>query len=140
MDPISLAASVAGLMSLTLEVSHTVRTYCKSVKDARKDVLDIAQELGSLQDILYQLGQVLHSHRLQGNLFDSASVLTTALNTCSEGINKISSKVQAMENDGFARVWEKLKWPFSEKEMLKFLATLQRCAATFQFALTIEGW
>lgn len=35
---------------------------------------------------------------------------------------------------------EKIEMAFNEKEMQKFLATLQRYAATFQFSITIEGW
>ena len=31
MDPLSLAASVAGLMSLTLDVSHTVDAYALAI-------------------------------------------------------------------------------------------------------------
>lgn len=45
MDPLSVAASVAGLISLTLEVSQTVGTYYKAVKDAPKSIREIEQEL-----------------------------------------------------------------------------------------------
>ncbi len=140
MDPLSVAASVAGLVSLAFEVSSTVSSYCKSVKNARKEVQDTAQELASMQNTLQQLDELLHSQRLKSRLFDSSSVLVTALTICSNIIKTISSKVQALDADCFARVWEKLKWPFSEKEMQKTLTTLRRCAATFQFSLTVEGW
>lgn len=70
MDPLSLAASVAGLISITLEVSRIVDSYCKSVKDARKDVSEIAQELTRMRDVLRQLDGVLRSHLLKTNIFD----------------------------------------------------------------------
>ena len=135
-----MAASVAGVMSLTWKVSRTIGSYCKSVKNARKDIQQIAQELASMQDTLAQLDELLRSQRLNTEHFNQGSVLATALTICSESIQTIFSKIQTLEVSGLDRVWEKLKWPFSEKEMQTNLDTLRRCAATFQFALTVEGW
>lgn len=139
MDPLSIAASLAGLVSLTSRVSRTIGSYCKSVKDARKDVQETAQELASMYDVLHQLDGLLRSQQLKTKI-DSNSVLAKAIAVCGNNIERLSSKVQRLELDGLARVWEKLKWPFNEKEMQKILATLRKCAATFQFSLTIEGW
>ena len=135
-----MAATVAGLMSLTLQTSHTIGSYCKSFKNARKDIRQIAQELASMQDTLGQLDELLRSQQLKIKYFNQSSVLATALTICSNSIKTISSKVETLEGEGLDRLWEKFKWPFSEKEMQKTLATLRRCAATFQFALTVEGW
>ena len=135
-----MAASVAGLVSLTLSVSSTIGSYCKSVKNAQKDVQTVAQELASMHDLLRQLDELLRSQQLKTKFFESTSVLATAISVYSRNIQKISSKLQKLESDGLASIWEKLKWPFSEKEMQKILATLRSCAATFQFSLTIEGW
>ena len=135
-----MAASLAGLISLTLAVSRTTSSYCKSVKDARKDVQEIDQELMSMSNTLNQLDQLLRSQQMKSNFFESSSLLATAITMCGNSIKRISSKVQNLESDGLARVWEKLKWPFNENEMLKILATLRRCASTFQFSLTVEGW
>ena len=140
MDPLSAATSVAGLVGLTLNASRTMSSYCKSVKDAPKDVREITQELVSMYDVLCQLDELLRSQQLKSRVFESTSVLASAITTCGNSVNKISSKVHRLELGGLARVWENLKWPFSEKETQKLLGTLQRCAATFQFSLTIEGW
>ena len=93
-----------------------------------------------MKDLLDRLHVLFQSQQLRSILFDPSSVLATALSTCANSIETISSEVQALESNGLARAWEKIKWPFSEMEMQKSLATLRRCAATFQFALTIEGW
>ena len=140
MDPISMAASVAGLVSLTIKVSSTVGSYCKSVKNARKDVQEVGEELESMHDVLHQLDEFLRSQQLKTKFFEPTSVLATAITICGDTVTKISSKVQKLESNGLASMWERLKWPVSEKEMQRILATLRRCAATFQFSLTIEGW
>ena len=135
-----MAASVAGLIGLTLKVSRTIGSYCKSVKNAPKDMQQIAQELASMQDTLGQLDELLRSQQLKAKYFNQSSVLATALTVCSDSTKRILSKMQTLEVGGLDRVWEKLKWPFNEKEMQKTFDTLRRCAATFQFALTVEGW
>ena len=135
-----MAASVAGLVSLTLKVSSTIGSYCRSVKNARKDVHEVAQELASMLNLLHQLLEFLRSQQLKTKFFESTSVLATAITVCGNNVQRISSRVQKLDSDGLASIWEKLKWPFSEKEMQKILATLRSCAATFQFSLTIEGW
>ena len=140
MDPLSLAASVAGLVSITIELSGAIHSYCKAVKDARKDVQEMAQELVVMGDLLHQLEEHIRSPHLKTKAFDQSSVLATALSLCGNSIERISTKVHMLRLDGIGGIWEKLKWPFTEKDMQKALATLRRCAATFQFSLTIEGW
>ena len=135
-----MAASVAGLVSLTLSVSSSIGSYCKSAKHARKDVQEVAQELASMHNVLHQLDELLRSQQLKIKFFKSTSALATAITICGNNVKKISSKLEKLESDGIASMWEKLKWPFSEKEMKKILAILQRCAATFQFSLTTQGW
>jgi len=43
MDPLSLAASVAGLVTLTAQVSSSIITYTKAVKDESKSINEITQ-------------------------------------------------------------------------------------------------
>ena len=93
MDPLSVAASVAGLVSLMLEVSCAIGSYYKSVKNARNDVLEIAQELTSMRDVLRQLNELLRSHQLKTEIFDQSSVLAHTLTVCVGNIESTSSKV-----------------------------------------------
>lgn len=142
MDPLSVAASVAGLMTLSIEVVHVISDYYKSTKNAPRDVQEIKNELESLSIILERLELVLRSDKIRYNSFsfDTSSVLTTALNSCEQKIREISSKLKPPKDSSASRVWERLKWPFSEKEVQKLLEILRRCILTFQFSLTVEGW
>lgn len=142
MDPLSVAASVAGLMSLSIEVVHAVSEYYKSAKNAPSDIEGIKSELESLSIILERLELVLRSDKIRSNSssFDTSSVLTTALNSCEKTIREISSKLGRPKDSSVSRVWERLKWPFSEKEVQKLLEVLHRHILTFQFSLTVEGW
>ena len=139
MDPLSLAASVAGLVSLALQVSGTIGAYCKSVKDAPKSVEEISRELLLLISALQQLENFLKSQPLKQSAFDQSSLLATAFISCRDSIDGIASKLHGPEKGKFPTL-DRLKWPFAENEIQKRLEALRRCTSTFQFSLTIEGW
>lgn len=140
MDPLSVAASVAGLASFTLELSTAITTYVKAVKDAPKSAQEIIQELTLTQAVLEKLDSFLKSQPLKHASFDPSSVLFVAITSCNDTIRDVYDQLQDAKQNGVLRVLEKLKWPFSEKETQKRLDALRRCVSTFQFSLTVEGW
>lgn len=140
MDPLSIVAGVAGLMRLTIEVSHRITTFYQAAKHASKSVQDIQEELSLMQTVLEQLKSLLQSGDLETNSIAQTSVLTAAIRSCSQSIESIAAKLPKSKPDALSRAKDALRWPFNEKEVLKFLETLRRHMSTFQFALTIEGW
>lgn len=142
MDPLSIVASVAGLVSLSAEASKIIGEYYTSAKNASKDVQDIKTELESLSIILQRLELLLRSDKMGSKSisFDNSSVLNSALISCETIIKEVTAKLQRSNDSSAARMWERLKWPFSEKEVQKLLETLHAYIHTFQFALTVEGW
>ena len=140
MDPLSLAASVAGLVSLALQVSGTIGSYCSSVKDAPKSLRQVDGELLLLLSALQQLENFLRSQPSLHISFDQTSVLATALISCRESIDAIASRLHDPKKDGKLHTLDRLKWPFGENEIEKRLEAMRRCISTFQFSLTVEGW
>ncbi|KAM0793863.1 hypothetical protein BDR22DRAFT_877766 [Usnea florida] len=139
MDPLSVAASVAGLVSLTFEISQTVGHYYKAVKDAPKSIQEIQQELSLMHSTLQQLEDLLRGPHMSRSSFAQSSVLTTAVFSCIQINEEISAKLAQPKPDRLSRSMEALKWPFSEKEVQKKLETLRRYTSTFQFSLNVEG-
>lgn len=142
MDPLSIAASVAGLVSLSIEAGKIFGEYYMSAKNAPRAIQDIKTELESLSIILERLELLLRSEKIGCNSFsfDNSSVLTTALVSCETKIRETTSKLEPPKDSSASRMWERLKWPFSENEVEKLLKTLRRYIHTFQFSLTVEGW
>ncbi len=59
MDPVSVAASVAGMVSLIIRVSGAVGSYCKAVEDATRSAQEINQQFLLLLSALQQLDTFL---------------------------------------------------------------------------------
>lgn len=142
MDPLSIAATVAGLVSFSIEAGTAIGEYYSSAKNAPTEIQNLKSELESLSMILKRLENVLRSDQIRCDSFsfDTSSVLTTALNSCDKTIRDVSSKLARPKDSGVSRMWERLTWPFNEKEVQKLLETLRRYILTFQFSLTVEGW
>lgn len=136
----SIAASVAGLVTLTAQVSISIINYTRAVNDESKSINEITQELTLLQSVLEQLEKLIKGQPIKNASFDQSSVLATAIASCKASIQDISAKLNSPALNGMSRVMQKLKWPFTEKETQKRLEALRRCTSTFQFSLTIEGW
>ena len=142
MDPLSVAASVTSLVSLGAEAIKIIGEYYTSAKNASKDIRDVKTELESLSIILQRLELLLRSDEMRSNSFsfETSSVLATALISCETKIREVTAKLERPRDSSAARMWERLKWPFKEKEVQKLLETLRRYIHTFQFSLTVEGW
>ena len=140
MDPLSIAASVAGLVTLTAQVSSSIVTYIKAAKDHTKGINQIAQELNSMQLVLEQLEELLKSQSMKKTSFAQSSVLANAIMSCKDSVQAISEKLPKPTQSSISHIIEKLKWPFTEKETQKKFEILQRYTSTFSFSLTVEDW
>ena len=140
MDPLSVAASVAGLATFAIETTHTLTTYYHAVKDGPKTIENMLQEMTLMQSVLAQLDKLLKSQSMKNASFDQSSVLATALSTCERTVQAILAKLRSQKQGTVLRAVANLKWPFTEKETQKRLEELRRCTSAFQFSLTVEGW
>ena len=140
MDPLSLAASVAGVASLALQLSSVITAYVRAVKDAPKSVREITQELNLTQAVLEKLDKFLRSQSVKHASFDPSSVLPTAIASCNNTVRDVLDNLHSSKQNGMLRMLEKLTWPFTEKETQRRLDALRRCTSAFQFSLTVEGW
>ena len=140
MDPLSIAASVAGLINLSTDVYKAIATYTSSVKEASVDILSLAEELSGLQSVLQRLSSFILSGSISAVSFAQSSALALALQKCGKTLSQLSTRLHHLQQDRISRVLERLRWPFSEKDTRSTMDVLRRCASTFQFSLTVEGW
>ena len=141
LDPFTLATGVAGLLSLTIELSKIISAYTQSLNDASREAQELLAELSELSHVLEQLKDFLRSENAKSNSFDGTSVLCSARNACQGKLEYALRKFMKMsEGSKLSQSIKRLKWPLDKQENLDTVNTLHRCTQTFQFSLTIEGW
>ncbi len=137
-EPLSLAASIAGLISLGLDISQITRKYVRGVRRAPKDVKELLQELAALVKVLRQFSELLDRDRIGEAAFDQTSVLFLAHEACRKELTTVRSKLLSRTRGH--SIIRALTWPFVKKEHQQTIAAIHRWVQTFQFALTIDGW
>ena len=141
MDPLSLAANIAGLTSLTLEVSKSTASYIDSVKNAPKESLQLAKELSALARALSDLDQFLMSQNHGSMRFGNTSALVAAATSCRDSLSMLQATLAKFMDQTEGRKWyRRAMWPWKGPEHLKVVTALHRFTDIFHFSLSIGGW
>jgi Cdc6-like AAA superfamily ATPase len=139
MDGVSVASGIAGLITLALQISGTIRDYVVAARNKAKDIEELQGELVLLSENLNSLRDILEDESLKDRSFDPDSVLWKAIQDCRKRIERIGDELLPSNGGRFDRALDKLKWPFQAKEVLKMVDNLRRFSSIFQFAINIEN-
>ncbi|KAF3797830.1 hypothetical protein GCG54_00002373 [Colletotrichum gloeosporioides] len=139
-DPLSIAASVAGVVSLSAAVFQQVTKFAKEAKNAEKNVKELASQTRNLSGVLQNLALLASSLEDQ----DSATTFRAHhLYACSNTLYKIEERLKKAEDDfqtgnKAKAVIRSLRWPFSADETKSLIADLATHRSTLELALSAE--
>lgn len=139
-DPFTIATGVAGLLSLTIQLTQATVEYVQGVKKASVAVEELRRELRALADVLKLFDDFLkvEAPRLA---FRKTSVIFAASSSCEQQLQNLLTKFENNLKGGrISRAVDRLIWPLDEKEHHRAVEDLHRYIQTFQFALNISGW
>jgi len=140
MDGLSAAASVVAVIQISAQLFDLCRTYYLNVKDARKDIERLRNEITSLQDILVNVVDL-------ANTSQSTSLQTLKLidqddgplKQCHLELSSLLAKLEPENSTNKLRlVLRSLKWPLNSKEVDKALLAIGRYKSSFVLALTTD--
>lgn len=140
MDPLSVVASVAGFLSLTIQVSQMFYEQVNTLKNATKGAAKLLEELELLVRVLASLKQFLGSQESKVHLFEETSVFIQAIGGCSTQISAIKMRLHKLVGkQGVAQLIERGKWYYEHDEHQHLIQTLHRYIGMFQVSLSVEG-
>ncbi|KAL1631207.1 hypothetical protein SLS56_004454 [Neofusicoccum ribis] len=141
-DPLSISASIAGLVTLADVVFIRTFKYVQSVKGAEKEISSLANELQSLSGVLHSLhlriGQLdnytnTHNASFRPQLIDSCLRLLIKVRDKLEKHNP-GAQGQEMTDSSMRR----LKWPFSVANTKELITDIERHKGTLAMALSAD--
>lgn len=141
MDPLSGAASIIAVVHISGQVFDLCRTYYMGVKEARKDIQLLRDELTSLQDVLTNVADLAEDRdSVKLSILGLLNQPDGPVQQCQKDLAGLVAKLEPGEGKGKMKQFglRALKWPFSGKDVEKLLATLGRHKATFNLALTAD--
>jgi hypothetical protein len=95
-DPLSLAAGVVGLVSLTIQLLQVANKFSNDVKGASGELRLLVEELGSLKSVLELLKKVWENRRVPAN-FD-LSALARIEATCEAHLKELLEQLRKDES------------------------------------------
>ncbi|KAI0882303.1 ankyrin [Annulohypoxylon maeteangense] len=133
-EPLSIAASIAGLITLTDTVVLRLMKYVRSVKNAAKEVEELAKEIN-------MLGGALHSLSTLAQCFGDENVDNRAfrmyhIEACNDILASIHKKLKKFDSDSLTK---KAKWPFSSTRVAELLDELSKHKQSVNLALTAKS-
>ena len=140
-DPLSISASIAGLIALADSVFRRTFNYIKSVKEAPKEIAALSSEIGALYGILNHVHLI--ACQLEGETFDSA-IQVHYIHSCYQTFEKVRTmldKYDILNGDrrSVDAMKRRLTWPFTVPEAKSLIAEVERHKATLGLALTADG-
>ncbi|KAK8048095.1 ankyrin [Apiospora saccharicola] len=139
-DPLSIAASIAGVVTLADLVFGRLYKYTKTVKDAPAEVKQLTTLVNDLGGLLNSLARLARA--LEGERFD-VSLRMQHVDACNFVLASLDKLLQKAEKDlakpgQLDRIQRKLKWPFSTSQIKEYLAELSTHKDNIVLALTAD--
>jgi hypothetical protein len=143
MDPLSIVASVAGLLMAAGTLTSTLSTIRSTVSNARLSIDQIASEvndvrtsLSAVQKFLLGLSSAPRRRVALIQLDQLLATLTDAVLTFSE----LEDLVSPFATGSDLSITERVKWAWKEEKVLPILQRLQRHKSSFSVMLNIVQW
>ena len=139
-DPLSVSASIAGLITLADIVFHRTYKYVKAVKKAPNEISALSAEIGSLYGILSRLQLV--SRQLEDEAFDTVTRIHH-VHSCYQTLEQVKSildrdDTSSLDGQRLETVRRKLRWPFASSEVKNLIADIERHKTTLGLALNVD--
>ncbi|KAI9657305.1 MAG: hypothetical protein M1821_002985 [Bathelium mastoideum] len=134
MDPISISASIAGLIALAGSVAKLTHSYVAGVRHAKDEPSQFVEELGALQRTLKSLQSFLASRAPQRAVFRDTSVFLSNSKALEAKLTRLHTRLERVPNSRLQR----LVWPLNRKECEDSVAEFRAFAQLVQFALSVD--
>jgi hypothetical protein len=140
MDPLSVAGSVAGLVSLADAVFRKLFHYVNDVKNAEKDVQRLKSEVAALSGVLHNLHVVAED--LEADQVSQYSTRAEYVNSCLATLYKLDEslkKIVFSDNGKRRNTINKLSWPFKSAHITQFIEDVRQHRNNLSFALSADS-
>ncbi|KAK0644310.1 ankyrin repeat-containing domain protein [Cercophora newfieldiana] len=143
MDPLSLVASIAGLISLTIEVTKITTGYVDSVANAAEEAVQLSTELSALRSALGSLHRFLESNSTEPTpfKFSNTSLLVSTSASCRQNLETLQARLDKFHqaSQGKKLWYRQLAWPLKKENHVNAVAAIRNFTQVFHFSLSIDG-
>lgn len=139
-DPLSISASISGLVTLADITFRRTYKYVKAVKRAPKEISALSTEIGALYGVLSNL--YLVCRQLEHEQADSTTRIHH-IHSCYQTLEYIRSildrdNTSSLRGEPLENLKRNLKWPFRSSEVKDLIVEIERHKTTLGLALNVD--
>jgi hypothetical protein len=98
-DPLSVAAGIAGLLSLGIQVTQTLCTFYSAYKNLNSNLSGTVEKLEALLVVLSTLDQTLGKRQFHSGEADLIKTIESSINQCNGIIQELKEECQKLEKN-----------------------------------------
>ncbi|KAI9879865.1 MAG: hypothetical protein M1830_006717 [Pleopsidium flavum] len=140
-DPISVAGTAVGVISLGLTVCQGLLQYYSSWKEAQKDVAAMFSSLEGLTRTLQMIELTIQDRKFDRKIVERVTESIASCDTGVKSLDKKLTKVKALKVDGLeARLRAQVRralYPFKESTLMKLRETISDLRDNLSLAINI---
>ncbi|KAF2113185.1 hypothetical protein BDV96DRAFT_601378 [Lophiotrema nucula] len=136
-DPLSIAGSIGGLVSVGDAVARLVFRYVIAVKEAQKEILELKTETDALTGVIYSLKRTVQV--LEQDQRFAVTIRLDHVNSCLDLLHRMEKKLVKLDfsNDSKLRTHiRKLTWPYKSHETRALIDEIRTRRNTLACALS----
>lgn len=143
MDPLSVSASIIGILGASAKVSSVLVAFVQSTKAAPKLAQTVLSEVNGLSAILTQLQTYLLGtaslSKSRASLILVEQVIVT-LTECVTTFSELENALGTSRNDVDMGTLDRIRWAMKESKISDIQGRLQSNKASLTLMLTILQW
>ena len=138
MDGLSAAANVIAVVDISAKIASLCFQYSVAVRDAKKDIDRLQRTVTDIKNVLEEVRQLLDGQ--DKTRLSTTHKLSDSLKECNQQLQGLKAQLEpektrkAMHRFGVRA----LKWPFTNKQVEKIVASLKKYEQTFSLALQVD--
>ncbi|ORY19330.1 hypothetical protein BCR34DRAFT_210887 [Clohesyomyces aquaticus] len=144
-DPLSVAASVAGIISLGIQVTQSLVNFYEAYRGQKSEIAGIAEGLKILLLILEALRDQLSNRKFRGDEEKALlKCIEASIENCEDSIEELQAKIERFGQESSDNIRaavrssvRRVAYPFKQSTLQKLNADIDEIASNIKFALAV---
>lgn len=143
MDPLSVTASVVGLVGAAAQMTTVLYSMGTAIKDAPRLTGVAVSELNDISHVLLQLQQYIDG-KTQASLSRLSLItvehITASLTGCVITYSELDAVLKSLHAGGDMKAWDRAMWVLKKDQVNAIVGRLQNHKSSFSLMLNIIQW